>query len=97
MIIRIVKMNFKPEEVTRFKEVFDAYKVRIRANEGCTHLELLQEVNSPTIFFTYSHWQTETDLNNYRNSPLFEEVWAKTKVLFQAKAEAWSLKSDISG
>lgn len=96
MIIRIVKMNFKPEEVTRFKQLFNTYKSQIRASEGCTHLDLLQDINVPTIFFTYSHWQTETDLNNYRNSPLFEEVWAKTKVLFQAKAEAWSLNRDIN-
>lgn len=96
MIIRIVKMNFKPEEVIRFKGVFDAYKINIRASEGCTHLDLLQDITVPSIFFTYSHWKTEADLNNYRNSPLFEEVWAKTKVLFQAKPEAWSLKSDIN-
>lgn len=92
MIIRIVKMDFKPEEVITFNNLFEAYKSQIRAREGCTHLHLLQDITVPTIFFTYSHWQTEADLNSYRNSALFEEVWAKTKVLFQAKPEAWSLK-----
>lgn len=93
MIIRIVKMNFKPDAVTDFLKIFDASKQYIRNMEGCTHLELLNDISSPTIFFTYSHWQTENDLNNYRNSELFEGVWGKTKILFAAKAEAWSVKS----
>jgi heme-degrading monooxygenase HmoA len=93
MIIRIVKMNFKPDAVTDFLKIFDASKLYIRNMEGCEHLELLNDISSPTIFFTYSHWQTENDLNNYRNSELFEGVWRKTKILFAAKAEAWSVKS----
>lgn len=93
MIIRIVKMNFKPDAVTDFLKIFDASKQYIRNMEGCTHLELLNDISSPTIFFTYSHWQTENDLNNYRNSELFEGVWGKTKILFATKAEAWSVKS----
>lgn len=86
-------MNFKPDAVTDFLKIFDASKLYIRNMEGCTHLELLNDISSPTIFFTYSHWQTENDLNNYRNSELFEGVWGKTKILFAAKAEAWSVKS----
>lgn len=93
MIIRIVKMNFKPDAVTDFLKIFDESKQYIRNMEGCTHLELLNDISSPTIFFTYSHWQTENDLNNYRNSELFAGVWGETKILFAAKAEAWSLKS----
>ncbi len=86
-------MNFKPDAVTDFLKIFDASKQYIRNMEGCTHLELLNDISSPTVFFTYSHWQTENDLNNYRNSELFEGVWGKTKILFAAKAEAWSVKS----
>jgi heme-degrading monooxygenase HmoA len=86
-------MNFKPDAVTDFLKIFDASKLYIRNMEGCEHLELLNDISSPTIFFTYSHWQTEKDLNNYRNSELFEGVWRKTKILFAAKAEAWSVKS----
>ncbi|MES2139481.1 MAG: antibiotic biosynthesis monooxygenase family protein [Bacteroidota bacterium] len=93
MIIRIVKMTFKPDKVVDFLKIFDASKQYIRNMEGCSHLELLNDINSPTIFFTYSYWQTENDLNNYRNSELFEGVWGKTKILFAAKAEAWSVKS----
>lgn len=91
MIIRIVKMNFEPEKVDEFLELFNSSKDLIRNFKGCSHLELLNDLKSGTIFFTYSWWESEADLNNYRNSELFENVWSKTKILFSAKPEAWSL------
>jgi heme-degrading monooxygenase HmoA len=84
-------MTFQPDEVTNFLKIFNSSKQLIRNMEGCKHLELLNDINTSNIFFTYSHWQTENDLNNYRHSELFENVWGKTKVLFAAKAEAWSV------
>ncbi|MFM1898201.1 MAG: hypothetical protein RL577_441, partial [Bacteroidota bacterium] len=39
---------------------------------------------------TLSRWESVDDLERYRNSQLFEETWAKTKVLFDRKPEAFS-------
>ncbi len=44
------------------------------------------------VLFTYSHWESEAALETYRHSELFAEVWAATKVLFNAKPEAWSVQ-----
>ena len=95
MIIRIVKMTFVPEKVDDFLEIFNASKLLIRNFEGCSHLELLNDINQPNIFFTYSYWQEEISLNNYRESELFAGVWAKTKILFNAKPEAWSVIQNV--
>jgi quinol monooxygenase YgiN len=95
MIIRIVKMTFDQKKVSAFLEIFHSSKQHIRNFKGCSHLELLKDIHSPTIFFTYSHWQNENDLDNYRNSELFKEVWGKTKILFSAKAEAWSMQQEV--
>lgn len=92
MIIRIVKMTFDPQKVSSFLEVFDASKEMIRNFEGCSHLKLLNDINSPNIFFTYSHWESEAHLDAYRNSELFQTTWARTKILFAAKPEAWSVE-----
>ncbi len=48
------------------------------------------------IFFTYSYWETEDDLENYRQSALFDEVWTFTKKLFNDKPEAWSVNKLVS-
>jgi heme-degrading monooxygenase HmoA len=90
-MIRIVKLTFASENIPAFLGVFEQTKNKIRGFEGCERLELLHDRNTPEIFFTYSWWDKEESLEKYRNSDLFQGVWAKTKPLFAAKAEAWSV------
>jgi quinol monooxygenase YgiN len=91
MLVRIVKMSFEPSKIEEFLTNFEAHKFSIRNFEGCNLLELYRDQNSTNIFFTYSYWNSEADLNKYRNSDLFKAVWGKTKPLFNAKPEAWSV------
>ena len=95
MLIRIVRMTFKEEEVENFLAMFESKKQLIRHFPGCTHLELQKDYNNPCVFATYSIWNDESDLNNYRNSELFVEVWAETKAKFAAKPIAFSLREFI--
>lgn len=85
MFIRIVKMEFQSEEVDAFLEHFELIKAHIRNFPGCLHLELYRDKTDTNIFFTYSKWEQESDLENYRNSPLFKEVWSVTKPRFAKK------------
>ena len=91
MFIRIVKMSFHKENISAFLENFEKMKFHIRNAEGNRFLELYQDKKNPCVFFTYSFWETETDLENYRKSPLFDEVYTFTKKLFNEKPEAWSV------
>jgi quinol monooxygenase YgiN len=91
MIKRIVKMEFRPDKVEDFKLIFKTSCSKIRARKGCRHVELLQDVKNPALFFTFSVWEEEADLNAYRESELFAKVWAATKALFNAKPEAWTV------
>lgn len=85
-------MTFLPDKVNEFLTIFEESKEKIRGFEGCSHLELLNDITSSNIFFTYSHWNNEDHLNAYRSSELFNSVWVKTTMLFSAKAEAWSME-----
>ena len=91
MIVRLVKMTFRPEEVNVFTALFNERKQTIRAFPGCTHLELWQDSTHGNVFFTYSMWNTEADLNHYRFSEFFKDTWSKTKALFADKPQAWSV------
>jgi len=93
MLIRIVRMTFKPEKTEEFLEIFRNSKDKIRAFEGCQHVELLQDLHQPNVFSTYSLWDSEEHLNKYRGSELFGQVWPATKTLFADKPEAWSHSS----
>ena len=84
-------MKFQKECIPDFKTVFEESKDTIRAFKGCNFLELYQDKNDCTLFFTYSYWEKEQDLEAYRNSNFFKSVWTKTKVLFAENAEAWSV------
>lgn len=92
MIKRIVKMSFQPDKVNDFKAVFSANWKLIAGFEGCSHVELLQDQSQPNVFFTYSIWENESFLEKYRQSELFNTVWSKTKVLFNDKPQAWTVK-----
>lgn len=91
MFVRIVKMSFEPTKIPIFLENFDTIKHKIRNFEGCELLELYQDKKHSNIFFTYSYWLSEAHLDTYRNSDLFNEVWSKTKLLFNNKPQAWSV------
>jgi quinol monooxygenase YgiN len=96
MIIRIVKLSFHAEHIPTFLENFEQIKSQIRNAAGNCFLELYQDKQNPNIFFTYSYWETEQDLENYRKSAFFDEVWNFTKKLFNDKPEAWSVDKILS-
>jgi len=89
-------MSFAEENVETFLENFDNNKEKIRAVNGCEFLQLLRDKDNTNQFFTYSFWNKQEDLENYRQSDLFKGVWAKTKVLFNAKPEAWSVEKYVT-
>jgi quinol monooxygenase YgiN len=91
MVVRIVKMTFQKDLSSQFQVIFNQSKASILAMEGCSHLELLQDVAQPHIFITYSYWESETHLNAYRRSDFFRTIWPKTKILFSEPAVAHTL------
>lgn len=95
MINRIVKMHFRPEETDNFLALFEQVKEKIRSFNGCKGVELLRDINNSCIMFTYSQWESEAHLNDYRSSELFATTWRDTKAKFAQKAEAWSVEQVV--
>ena len=89
-LIRIVRLTFEPAKVDDFIEMFASIRSEIRAFEGCSHLELLQDASYPNIFTTYSVWIDEPALHAYRRSDLFKKTWQQTKTMFAAPPSAYS-------
>lgn len=91
MIKRIVKLRFKAKQVDNFIEIFDTNKAKILSFKGCQHLELWQDAKDQQTFFTYSIWDSEDDLNAYRKSDFFRNIWPLTKARFASEPEAWTV------
>jgi heme-degrading monooxygenase HmoA len=96
MLVRIVKLSLQEDKIETFLANFEQQKQHIRNFEGCQFLELYQQKDEKNVFFTYSYWNSETDLNNYRHSDLFQGIWSITKPMFNAKPEAWSVNKLVS-
>jgi quinol monooxygenase YgiN len=95
MLIRIVRMHFKESGTEEFLAVFHRHKAEIRNFEGCSHLELLRDIDVPHTYITYSYWRDAAALERYRQSALFESVWKRTKELFSDRPRAFSVEKFI--
>jgi len=89
-------MEFQEHKISEFLSNFKEIKQKIRNFPGCEFLELYRDKDNEYIFFTYSKWKEESDLENYRQSELFKGVWATTKPMFNSKAQAWSVDTVAS-
>ncbi len=92
MIKRIVRLSFDPDKTDAFEDIFENSKTAIRSFPGCRHLELWRDISTPNVYMTYSLWEQPDHLENYRKSELFQTTWAKTKVLFNDRPQAWSVE-----
>ncbi|SDK61905.1 Quinol monooxygenase YgiN [Catalinimonas alkaloidigena] len=92
MVIRIVRLVFREDSVEEFLRIFQRTSPHIRHFEGCQHLELLHDCTHPHVYYTYSYWESEAALEQYRHSPLFKQTWAETRQLFGGRPSAHSVQ-----
>ena len=97
MITRIVKLEFKEHKTKEFLQLFDTVANRISEFPGCEGMKLYQDIDRPNVIITYSYWDSEEKLNNYRNSDVFSQIWPKLKPWFSAKPVAWSVAAYFDG
>lgn len=97
MIIRIVKLQFQEDKIDTFLTFFEGIKHLVNGFPGCEGMKLLQVIEHPTTVMTYSHWQSPDDLENYRTSETFGQIWPTIKPWFAAKPEAWSVQAYFDG
>lgn len=97
MITRIVKLHFQEDKTSGFLTFFETIKHKVNTFPGCHGMRLLQDAKNPNIILTFSIWESETDLNKYRDSETFGEVWPTIKPWFAQKPEAWTLNSVFDG
>ncbi len=97
MVIRIVKLEFQADKIESFLEFFENVKFQVNGFPGCKGMQLHQSQSNPSLIFTYSIWEREEDLEHYRTSDTFSNIWPKIKVWFAAKPEAWTLNNHFDG
>ncbi len=84
-------MSFNEDAVEDFLTIFNNSKHLIRQRKGCEYLSLHRDYHTPNVFYTVSKWNSQNELDEYRESELFAKTWAATKKLFNDKPQAHSL------
>lgn len=97
MIVRIVKLTFQPERQNDFLDFFEEIKHLVNQFPGCKGMQMLQHKKEKNVFFTYSLWNSEEDLNTYRDSETFGKVWPTIKPWFADRPEAWTTEAVFNG
>lgn len=90
MIVRIVELQIQPEKMPEAQVLLEEVAPKVRAMPGCNYLEILADVHKHGHVTTYSYWDSEADLNTYRDSEVFISFWKSVKTMFAEKARAWS-------
>ena len=96
MIVRIVKLMISKKKTIDFCLFFNTKKSQIEEINSFIKVELFQNNEELNLYFTYSDWEDEELLDNYRNSVFFKNLWSNTKLYFCGKAEAWSVNKSTN-
>jgi heme-degrading monooxygenase HmoA len=95
MIVRLVSLKLKPDKRGEFEQLFAQSYPRLKSLPGCLSLQLLGDVNGQGDYLTVSHWRTLADLEAYRTSSLFEEIWPQVKALLRDRP--WTESYELLG
>lgn len=93
MIIRLVRMRFRPDQVERFLALYEQAHPIIAGQPGCRSVLLVRQLDDPAAFATWSVWDDAAALDAYRRSAFFRGFWPDVKALFRAPAEAVSFEA----
>lgn len=96
-MLRIVKLTLNPNNLADFLLHFDKVKHKINEFPGCKGMQLLKDKKQKGVVFTYSSWENDAALENYRNSELFQVIWPNVKKWFIDKPQAWSTELYFDG
>ncbi|MDP6350350.1 MAG: antibiotic biosynthesis monooxygenase [Chloroflexota bacterium] len=86
MILRLVGLPVEPGQVAEMERAFAMARPRIAALPGCQQVSLLRtgEGEEPD-FLTLSVWDGRDDLEEYRRSDLFREIWPAIRATLRDK------------
>lgn len=92
MITRIVKMSVKKDKVKDFVRYFEKYNEEIKIFDGCEHHDFLEDKNDASVFFTYTTWKSERQIERYRRSETHRLHKQKLQEFYEKDDSAWTVE-----
>ncbi len=93
MILRVVKLKVDPRKMEAFQLFMEnLHDEKLRLN-GCLHFDFFNERQNPNIFYSYTIWEHEKFLKQYKKTDLFKEVVQTLRELCIDEPQAWTIQN----
>jgi heme-degrading monooxygenase HmoA len=81
-----------PEE--KFKEAEQIWKEDcaplMRRQKGCRAEKFMRSLDHPDLYISYSEWDSQEDIDNYRNSEDHKKIRTESRALQGSRAVVWT-------
>ena len=92
MIKRVVRLTLKDDaSINAFQEIYRSRNPFTKGVKGCREVKVLKDVDHDDVYYTFSIWDSNEDLEAYRQSNYFAETWPMVKAQLAKRAEAFSM------
>ncbi|MBT3791577.1 MAG: antibiotic biosynthesis monooxygenase [Rhodospirillales bacterium] len=61
----------------------------MRKQKGCTAEKLLRSLDRPGLFISYSEWDSQVDIDRYRDSEDHKSIQSESRALQGGRAVVW--------
>lgn len=92
MILRIVKIKIDEVKIDTFKLFMKNLRNEKLRLKGCLHFDYFHEKKNKNIYYTYTIWENEKHLNQYKKSELFKKVISTLNSLSIEEPRAWTIE-----
>ncbi len=87
-VVRLIYVSVDPAETEHAERIWKTECAPLMIQQkGCISEKLLRCDGSPGEYISYSEWETEEDIENYRKSDAHKEIVSHARGLKGAKAE----------
>lgn len=85
MIVNVVHIHVKPDNIMKFVEVTTANHLESVKEHGNLRFDIIQQSDDPSRFLLYEAYETEDDAANHKTTPHYLK-WRETVKDFMAEA-----------
>ena len=86
-IVRLIYVTVKPDEVQKAIELWKNHCAPLMIKQpGCLSEKLLECVDAPGEFISYSEWDSQPNIDKYRNSGAHKEIQQHARGLHGGQA-----------
>ncbi len=84
-------MTLKEAHVDSFKKRIPIISIEVRRVSGCMHNDIFRDKNKDNVFYSYTIWNSEEDIEKYLNSQYYKEIWNDLWDYFKIEPQAWKI------